>query len=155
MDSERLYQILEETTKVYRKGAIIEKKNIGNLNVIECFGYPHTSKAPINNKYEKVDMIFIDVVVDREKALERKNEVENILEQYPQPERLSQGPCYIELAPNLGLEQEGALRLMAMGKTLGFWNIMSGKIFGLPDDETIEYARNGLLMVDGYRRNKK
>jgi hypothetical protein len=150
IDSERIYKILQETTQVYRKGDLVEQKNIGNVNVTEIFGYPHSSKSLKDGNYEKVDMIFVDIVVDKDKARKRKDELVSILSEYPEPERLAGGPSYIELAPNLGLEQEGALRTMALGKVLGLWEIVSGKTFILSNEVTRELAGNGLLMITGY-----
>ncbi|MDP3027818.1 MAG: hypothetical protein Q8N63_09015 [Nanoarchaeota archaeon] len=151
MNPQKIYDLLKETTQVYRKGEIIEEKDIGNLHVVEVFGFPHTSTSPNNNKYEKIDMIFVDVLVDKEKAEARKGELESILAEYPEQERLAGGPSYIELAPNLGIEQEEALRIMALGKSLGFWEIASGKTLGLDENQTRELAGNGLLMISSYK----
>ena len=74
---------------------------------------------------------------------------------YPEPERLRQGPSYIELAPNLGLEQEGALRVMALGKTLGLWDVASGITLGLSLEEAKELAGRGFLMVTGYNGGRQ
>ena len=154
MNTQRLYEILQKTTRVYRKGEQVEQKIVGNVHVTEIYGYPHTSEAK-ENGYEKVDMIFVDVLVDRKNAELCKNELEKILEEYPQPDRLAGGPSYIELAPNLGLEQEGALRTMALGKTLGLWEVMSAKTFGMDEQTARELAGQGLLMISGYQKNKE
>ena len=151
MNTEKLYKILEDTTKVYRKGNTLETKKVGNINVTELFGYKHTSESIVAENFEKVDMIFVDVVVDKAKANQYKTDLGKILQEYPQPERLAGGPSYIELATNLGLEQEGALRTMALGKALGMWNIMSGKILGMNDEQAREFAGNGFLMISGYK----
>jgi hypothetical protein len=155
MDSKKLCEILKQTTQVYRKGEEIEETQYGDVKVKEIFGYPHTSEAPQGNNYEKVDLIFVDVLVNKQKAETEQQELENILEQYPQPKRLAGGPSYIELAPNLRLEQEQALRLMAIGKTLGLWEIVSGKTFGMSEPETETLARQGLLMISGYETKNK
>jgi hypothetical protein len=151
MDSERLYQMLEDSTEVFRKGAAVQTIKTGNVEVVEVFGYPHTNEAPSGDEYEKVDLVFVDVLVNKEKAKGYAEDLKDILSEYPQPERLAGGPCYMELAPACGLEQEGALRLMALGKTLGLWEIMSGKIAGMDDEQTLELARSGFLMISGYK----
>jgi hypothetical protein len=155
MNAQRLYEILQKTTRVYRKGEQVEQREVGNIHVTEIFGCPRTSEATKDNGYEKVDMIFVDVLVDRKNAELCKNELEKILEEYPQPDRLAGGPSYIELAPNLGLEQEGALRAMALGKTLGLWQIMSAKTFGMDEQTAREMAGVGLLMISGYKTGGK
>jgi hypothetical protein len=151
MDSERLYQMLEDSTEVFRKGKEVQVRKSGGVKAMEVFGYPHINEAPSGDEYERVDMIFIDVLVDKKKATGYAEDLKDILSEYPQPERLAGGPCYIELAPACGLEQEGALRLMALGKTLGLWEIMSGKIAGMDDEQTLELARSGFLMISGYK----
>lgn len=155
MNSEKFYDLIGETTEVYRKGDLVEKKEIGNLEVIEYFGYPSIKDSINGNNYEKVDMVFVDVLVDKEKAKERKEELENLLKEYPEPGRLSGGPSYIELAYTLGCEQEAALRFMALGDSLDLWKVMSGKTLGLSENETLNMAGLGFLMISGYNMGEK
>ena len=151
MNSQELYNILQETTQVYRKGEKVQVREMGDSQVVEIFGYPHTSEAPEEEGYEKVDMIFVDVLVDKKKVTQRKRDLEKILAHYPQPERLAGGLSYIELSPGCGLEQEDGLRLMALGKVLGLWDIVSGKTFGMDEREASELARKGLILITGYK----
>jgi len=155
MNSERLYQLLQDTTQVYRKGAEVETRQFENVKTVEVFGYPHSSEVLQDKGYDKVDMVFVDVVVDKQVAMQRKSELESLLSEYPDPERLAGGPSYVELAPSIGLEQEGALRLMALGKTLGLWDVMSGKTLGLNEQQTRELAGSGMLMITGYSGGEK
>jgi len=156
-----LYNILNETTKVYRKGDAISTRTSEDIGVVELFGYPSTDTSSnviskdAKDLYEKVDMVFINVVVDKNKAEMYKSNIENILKDYPDHLRLAQGPSYIELSPNLDLEQEGGLRLMALGKVLGLWSVISGKSLGLSDAESLNLAGMGLLNISGYNPNKK
>jgi hypothetical protein len=150
IDTENLYKIIEKTTTVYRKGEPVEKRKVGSIQVTEIYRYRHTSEALTGDDFDKVDMIFVDVMVDKKKAETCREDLAKILRNYPRPERLAGGPSYIELAPNLEMEQEGALRLMALGKTLGLWKIVSGKTFGMDDATTREMAGQGLLMISGY-----
>ncbi len=151
MQTEKLYQILQDSTRVYRKGEAIERRQVENVDVIELFGYDHTSKAPTADNFNKVDMVFVDVVVDRARAELYRTDLTKILRDYPQPERLAEGPSYIELAPNLEMEQESALRLMALGKTLEMWDVVSAKIFGMDDAKARQMAGQGFLMISGYK----
>jgi len=155
MDTDKLYKIINEATRVFRKGEFIEESQQGIVDVVQVFGYDHTGTAPSGDNFDKVDMVFVDVVVDRAKAQQYKGTLAELLRGYPQPERLAGGPSYIELAPNLGLEQEGALRVMALGKTLGMWDIISGKTMRLNDEMALEMAGNGFLMISGYRAPKE
>jgi hypothetical protein len=149
---ESLYEILNKTTQVYRKGDLISEKKLDNVNIVEIYNYPALNKNFDTKLYEKVDMIFVDVLVDKIQAEKYKTNLENVLKNYSEPKRLSQGPSYIELAPNLGLEQEGGLRVMALGKVLGLWNIMSGKTLGMDDDQSLQMAELGLLNISGYKK---
>lgn len=155
MNTGRLYQILQETTQVYRKGDKVEERKVGNVEVTEVWGYPHTSTAPVADQYKKVDMVFVDIIVDNKTAEKRKQELEKILAEYPEPNRLAGGPSYIELSPNCGLEQEGGLRLMALGEVLGLWNVISGKTMKMSEEQALELARGGFLMISGYKPGGK
>src|SRR3989344_4002115 len=146
-----LHDIIQDSTRVFRKGEEVEKRRVGSVDVVEIFGYDHTNQAPLGDNFEKVDMIFVDVVVDRSRATQYREALVEQLRNYPQPERLAGGPSYIELAPNLGMEQEGALRFMALGKTLGMWDIMSAKTLGMNDEEARQMAGQGFLMISGYK----
>lgn len=151
MNPRKLYKIVQNSTKVFRKDEAVERKQVGNVAVTEVFGYPRTSEAPSGNGFDKIDMVFVDVVVNKIIAENYRSDLIEELRSYPQPERLRKGPSYIELAPNLGMEQEGALRLMAMGQTLGLWKVLSGKTMGMNDAETRELAGIGFLSISGYK----
>jgi len=151
IDSERLYKIIESTTTIYRKGSIAERKTLGDVEVVELFGYEHTDAAPKDDNLQKVDMIFVDVVVNRAESEKYRSELKKILRDYPEPERLAGGPSYIELSPNCGMEQEGGLRLMALGKILGLWEVVSGKTLGMDDATSRELAGKGFLNISGYK----
>ena len=40
---------------------------------------------------------------------------------------------------------------MALGKVIGLWSIISGKTLGMTENETLELAGNGFLMITGYK----
>ena len=151
MDAQKLYDIVQDSTRVFRKGKAVEERQVGNFYVVELFGHDHTSEAPSGDNFDKVDMVFVDVVVDKAKAEKYRGTLVKQLRDYPQPERLVGGPSYIELAPNLGMEQEGALRVMALGKTLGLWDVMSAKTLGMDDTQARKMAGQGFLMISGYK----
>jgi hypothetical protein len=155
MNPEKLCQILEDSTAIFRKGELVETRSLGCAEVTEIFGYRHTNEAPKEDNFDKVDMVFVDVVVDKTKARYHESELKKILSDYPEPARLAGGPSYIELAPNFGVEQDSALRLMALGKTLGLWKIVSGKTFGADDNRALELAGAGFLMISGYKEAGK
>lgn len=151
IDSDTLQKIINTTTKVYRKGPQVETRKVGDVNVVELFGYEHTKDSPKEDNFQKVDMIFIDVVVDEQQAKKYENNLLKIIETYPDRQRFAQGLSYMELSPNFGLNQEEGLRLMALGKVLGLWDIMSGKSLGLDDNKAKEMAGSGFLYALPYQ----
>ncbi len=105
-------------------------------------------------RYEEVNMILADIVVDKEKAQKNKYRLALILGEYPQPEKLAKGLNYIELSSGIGLKQEEGLRLMALGKVLGLWNIITPTNnpvrFDINYNELQKLARDGFLEISGY-----
>jgi hypothetical protein len=150
MNTEKLNKIIQDATEVYRKGKPIDVSESKNPAVVETFDYEHTGGAPVNG-FEKVDMVFVDVVVDKTKAEKYKKDLVEILNEYPQPERLKEGPSYIELSPNCGFGQEYGLRLMALGKIAGLWDLITPKTLGADDTTAKQMAGQGFLMISGYR----
>jgi len=153
MDLEKLYNIIQDSTEVFRKGAIIGKNEIENIKVKEIYGYKHTNESPIDENFDKIDMVFVDIVVNKKNAKKYEKDLIAQLNSYPQPDRLASGPSYIELAGAIGIEQEGVLRLMALGKVLELWNIVSGKTIGIDEATAKEMAGQGFLMISGYKAN--
>ena len=151
-ETRKLVSILCDATKVYRKGALVEVHRKGSGNVLETYLYPPTSETISTENHDKIDMIFVDVVVDKKKAETHRQELEGILSHYPQQERLAGGPSYIELAGELRVEQEIALRLMALGESIGMWKVIDAKRFAHASDaEAMALAENGFLMISGWK----
>jgi hypothetical protein len=129
MNLNLLYKILQETTREFRKGEIIEgspelvaalraetKKvepawpNVGG--VAEIYMMPHVDEAP--SGLEMVDCEFIKIGVDKSKAETRRAELINVLRGYKGPHPLSDGPSYIEVGGVIG-DQSAAFSLFALG----------------------------------------
>jgi len=91
MKTPGLSDIVQESTSVFRKGKLVEESQVGNVTSVEQFGYKPTSEAPSGDGVEKVDMIFIDVVVTKAMAEKYKGALVKQLENYPQKERLVGG----------------------------------------------------------------
>ncbi len=148
MDLNRLHEIIEATTKEFRKGkAVIEKRTSG-LKVTEIYAMPHETKIP--PELEKVDCHFIIVGVDKKIGEPLKNEIKHILQRYPSPERLAGGPSYIEVGAEVG-SQDVALRLFALGKVLGLWDIITPEKLGIKGKEADELAGSGFVMITGFK----
>lgn len=160
MNIERLYQILANTTVHLRKGemvegtpALVEQINSGAEKLegggtVEIYAMPSAKDAP--PKLELIDLEFIVVGVDKEKAEEHQAELINILKSYPEPKRLADGPSYIEVGGVLG-DQGAAFQLFALGKVLGLWDVITPARLGFAGAEARQMAGVGFVMMSGYK----
>jgi len=156
----KVYEILRETTGQFRKGNIFEgspelvaqaEAGIGDEGlrgggVLEVYAMPHESEA---DGLEKVDMHFVTVAVNKAKAEARRAELIGLLNAYPAPDRLAGGPSYIEVGGELG-DQGAAFELFALGKVLGFWDVITPETFGAIGDQARQLAGSGFIMCTGY-----
>ena len=167
MNLERLHEILSETTVQLRKGEVIHgdkplvdaikaaktDEDFKNLpgGVVSIDAMPHHRDAATQNPgLEMVDLEFLVVGVDRAKAKVRKDELVSILKTYPNPERLADGPSYIEVGAQIG-DQGAAFQLFALGKVLGIWDVITPTTMGFEGDEARMMAGNGFVMCTGFR----
>lgn len=163
MNTQRLYEILKETTREFRKGQMIEgtsplaeamRAEVGKPaseqkwpsagGVVEVYMMPHVSEA--SDRYQLIDCEFLEIGVDREKALPLKEEIILILKTYDGPNPLSQGPSYIEVGGVLG-DQSAAFSLFALGKVIGLWDIITPATFGFEGREARQAAERGFIMI--------
>lgn len=162
MNIDKLYNILRETTVQLRKGEEIEGdpnlvdaiKNGEDLDkagggVVHIYDMPPVEAA--REDLEKVDMHFVIVGVDKAAAEAHKVELVEILNDYPDPDRLAGGPCYIELGGVVG-DQGAALQLMALGKVMGLWEVMIPENLGFTGAEADAMAGAGLVLITGYKQ---
>lgn len=150
-----LYDILKDTTYQYRKGAEIDgtpelveavksmkpgdpMPDVGG--VVEFYDMPPFQAAP--KSQEMVDMVFIVVGVDTERAQARKDELKAALKDFP----LKDGPSYITVGGLIG-DQGAALCLFALGYVLGLWNIGRPRDCGFTGDEERKVAGSGYLFA--------
>lgn len=154
MDTHRLLQILNESAFQLRKGAEVVEHKEGNIDVTELYGMPHESDINVG---VKVDCHFIVVVVDEPTAKKYKDEVLQILKDWPseawgQPiPKLEEGPSYIHVGGVLG-DQGAAFQLFALGQVLGFWKIITPAKMGITGDQADELAGGGFIMIDGFKK---
>jgi len=154
MDIVRLCKILDETTFQLRKGEEVVEHKVGDVEVTEVYAMPHESVVKVG---EKVDCHFIVVAVDKPTAEKYKNELLQILEDWPseawgQPvPKLEDGPSYIHAGGVLG-DQGAAFQLFALGQVLGFWNVITPENYGFTGSEADEMAGRGFVMIDGFRK---
>ena len=150
MNLERLYQILQETTMQLRKGGEVEEQKVGNINISKVFAIPHESEYK-GNGIVKIDCHYIIVAVDKVKTEKYREELITILKEYPTPDRLTEGPSYIEVGAQIG-DQGATLQLFALGEVLGFWSIITPKTLGVTDSEVADQmAGSGMIMISGFK----
>ena len=158
MNLTKLYEILNETTSQYRKGAVYEGtpelvaqaeagEDLQGGGVLEVYAMPHADEAP--DGLVVVDLEFIKIGVDRTKAEARKAELIDILNHYPSPERLAGGPSYIEVGAEIG-DQGAAFRLFALGNALGLWDVITPASMGITGPMARDLAGRGFVMITGF-----
>ena len=148
MNTQRLHEILMETTVPFRKGSIGTGRVEGGVQVMEVYDMPHQDAAV--DGIVKVDGHFIVVGVNKEKAEAARDEVVEILRDYPEPERLAGGPSYIEIGGVLGDQQEAFL-LFALGKVLGLWSVITPATLGFSGPEADQLAGAGMVNMSGFK----
>lgn len=146
MNTERLKEIIGETTQEFRKGNEVTERVVDNVHVTEVFAMPRASDAPAN--LEMVDVHFMEVGVDTTKAHEHRAELVKILQQ--NRPFWQKGPSYIEVGDSLG-DQGRALRLFALGEALDLWEVVTPARLGLDGETANQLAGQGYVMVDGFR----
>jgi hypothetical protein len=158
MDLSKLYEILSETTIQLRKGEeiegspeLVEQIKRGDHptagGVAEIYMMPHASEA--KPELKKIDLEFLVIGVDKHAAERRKAELINILNSYPEPDRLAGGPSYIEVGGVIG-DQGAAFQLFALGQVLGIWNVITPASMGITGAEARRLAGSGFVMISGY-----
>lgn len=149
MNFDRLYEILRSTTVQLRKGEEVERRQSGPIEVVEVYAMPHETEAP---NLEKVDVEFMIVGVDRDKAEAHKAELVSILDQWPKDAAapLADGPSYIALGADIG-DQGAAFQLMALGKVLKLWTLITPRSFGFDGEEARRLAGGGMVLMSGYQ----
>lgn len=140
----RVASLIGQCTTTYRMGEEVVQRG----HVTEVFGYPCVEQA---SEHEEIfDLHFIAVGVDKNKALELEGEFKRVMDSYPDPDRLRQGPNYIEIGATVG-DQENGMRLFALGECLGYWKIITPKDMRLEGEEADELAGRGFVMISGYQ----
>lgn len=145
MNTEELHKIINESTISLRKGPMITENNDENIRVTEIWAMPHESD-PTFEKYPKIDVGLFTVAIFPVKAEENKEQLIQIMKTYPNIDRLSKGPSYIEVGAVLG-SQEAAFKLAALGKHLGLCNIMSPLSLGFDPESAADMIGGGFFFI--------
>jgi hypothetical protein len=162
MDIDKLYAIRRETTGQLRKGEVfegspqmVEYAKAGDWEapapggVLEIYDMPKDNDAAFDG-LEKVDLHFVTIAVNKEAAESRRGDLILLLNDWPNPERLANGPSYIEVGGVIG-DQGAAFELFALGKVLGLWDIITPEKLGASGEQARQMAGAGYIMCTGYR----
>lgn len=145
MNIDRLKIILSQTTY----SEVAGPETPGNNAILQLFR-PLPKGSGI-----LVDCFLLKVRVHPGRAQEFAAELVKILEYYPQPRSLIAGPSYLQVGQALkgkvkSPDLEGALRLFALGKVLGFWKIHTPAELASNDEQAQEMAKNGHITITGF-----
>lgn len=146
-----VHDIVRGCSFEFRKGEPITTRIIGIVEVVEVFAMPHINDAP--GHLEQVDVHFMWIGVDRDKALLHEQDLVAILE--PHRPLLERGPSFMTIAQEFEVEQDVALSLMAVGQVLGFWSVMTPAVFRLKGEMADRAAAAGYVLINGYRTGEK
>ncbi|MCK9459926.1 MAG: hypothetical protein M0R80_09840 [Proteobacteria bacterium] len=144
-DLTKLHKILSESTICLRIGKPSEQIEYKDLTVTEIWNMPHESD-PDYTDILKIDVGLFKVGIIVEKAERNKQSLIDILDNYPDPKRLSQGPSYIEIGATLD-SQEAAFRIAALGSYLEICDIISPMSLGITGDDAKLMIKRGLFMM--------
>jgi len=149
LDWEKIHSLVGSVTGQFRKGEMISKRKVGNVEVTEAFFMPHSDEAN-TAQVEMIDMVFLNVGIAREEANSIRNELAALLA--PAKDVWMAGPSYIHIGAACG-DQGRALDLMALGSYLKFWDLLSPMvILRLPSDNPTcrQLAGGGMFFVQGW-----
>ena len=147
MDVDKLYEILRECTVQLRKGEEVVQDGTST----HVYMMPNESEA--DPRLKKIDCQFIVIGVDMEKAESRRAEFLEILDTYPDMEKLAGGPSYIEVGGVIG-DQGAALMLFGLGEALELWTVITPKVMGIEGADADAMAGQGFVMMSGYHKEK-
>src|SRR5882724_4591501 len=149
-NNDELYKYVNACASQVRKSDKVTTRKTGNVQVTEIFAMPSRDEIEAAADLQFVDLHFIEIAVNKQLADQGRALFIDWCDSYPRPDRLAEGPSYIELGGVLG-DQGFALMVMAVGKILGLWSILIPKMFGIEGAEADQMAGVGHVMISGYR----
>jgi hypothetical protein len=150
---EELYNILASTTIQLRKGDPITEERHNGINVVTINAMPHVSAAEMDDTIAIVDMELLAIGVDKAAAQDFKAELIALLDAWPDPEELANGPSFIAVGATIG-DQGAAFQLFALGEVLELWKVVTPATLGLSGEKATAAAGLGYVMITGYRKSR-
>jgi hypothetical protein len=143
-----LNEIVRLSTVMLRKGAPVTEETKAGVRSVHVWMMPHGDEAP--TEMPRVDVHFFTVGI-RPEVEALKPALLTALRGCPEPERLADGPSYIELGGMLG-DQGQALRLFGLGEYLGLWKVITPATLGIEGPDADAMAGMGMVMCSGYKQ---
>lgn len=154
MNLQRLHEILAESTQLLRQGPEVDYQEIvPGVSVLTVDAMPPVSSVPPDMGIEVVDCSLVSVGVHKGKAEEHREELIEILREYPDPATLKGDPSYITVGGAIG-DQGAAFMLFALGKVVGLWDVITPEKLGITGPKAKEFAGVGYVMITGFDVNK-
>lgn len=146
MNKMQLREILNETTYLITDGA--SRKRIHKLGSL-LWGVaisPTDRRVP---GLQQVNCAVAVVGVDAWKARVYLDDLVGVLDTYPEPAQLRDGPSYKQVASVVG-DEATALRLFGLGHVLDLWEVLTPIDFGVEPALREEAADIGMVVISGY-----
>lgn len=121
----------------------------------DCFPKEEVDPEHLPDHVVVVDVHFMKIGVDLNRARARRDELVALLNDYPieawgSPlHRLEEGPSYIEVGGAVD-DQQRALVLFAIGEALGLWRVITPERMGITGPTADSMAGSGMVTIDGY-----
>lgn len=148
MDRTRLMEVLNTTTCLISNGVRTQSKLPGIP--ILLWGLLLSPLDAEADRFEKIDCHFVTVGVNPQQAEAHRQDFLALLEQFPDAQRLYDGPSYKHVAGVVGDEMT-ALRVFGLGQALGLWKVILPVQVGIPPELADEAASLGLIVTTGYK----
>lgn len=151
MDRTRLMEVLNNSTCLISKGEITQRK-VAGIPVL-LWGLLLSETDSEWEKFQQVDCHFIKVGVNEQQAKKDRQAFLEILESYPDAQRLAEGPSYKHVANIVG-DELTALRMFGLGQVLGLWEVLLPDQFDVPPDLVDQAVDLGLIVTTGYEKTR-
>ena len=146
MNKTQLLEVLNETTYLIIDGP--GKRRIDKLESL-LWGVALSPDDERVAALQRVDCSIVSVGVDVDRARTYLDDIVALLDEYPDPARLQDGPSYKQVAEIVG-DDVTALRLFGLGRVLDLWAVLTPADFGIEPEMVEEAADLGMVVISGY-----
>jgi len=148
IDVSTLFAILDETTTLLRKGPVVSREIDRGVETVTIDAMPDVDSMSRMPGVVVVDLDMVAVAVRQDLAAVRREALGMFIKKYSEQAemKLAFGPSYIHVGAEIG-DQGAALRLFALGKVLGFWDLVTPTSLGATGEDARNMARAGYVMI--------